>query len=183
MTTYFYREHLINTSQQDSVVSDAENKQRYTVNLFYNSKWQRFLTQGLGALMNGSTSVFNITVKSSETGENYSFYQQPLHKNLIGTKWDVYHNGDTIGLLKTKLDVSKDTMWLELGEEQSIVFESVKLSAKTYGYARGEMVAEVHSERFSPVSKHEIEISSKEHDDMLLLGVFQTFFTFLELSR
>ncbi|GEK58177.1 hypothetical protein CHL76_08455 [Marinococcus halophilus] len=73
-------------------------------------------------------------------------------------------------------------MWLELNEEQIIVFEAAKLSSKTYGYARGGTVTEAHTEFFSPVSEHEIDTSSKERHGMLL-EVFQTFFTILEIFK
>ncbi|MFC7319981.1 hypothetical protein [Halobacillus campisalis] len=178
---YTYRENLFNLSQDPSVIHDEHEQDAFNVRLYYSNGTQKVLTQGLGRVTNGATNIFNIAIESRDA--SYHFVQKPLYQNLIGTKWDVYHDHEQIGLLKTKLDVTKDKMWLELDGEDTVVFESTKLSETTFAYVNDQEIMKIKTQRFSPASQHSVEIQTQDWDHALLLGIYQTFYTFLETTK
>ncbi|KAB8130302.1 hypothetical protein F9U64_14355 [Gracilibacillus oryzae] len=175
MQQYFFKEKVFGLSEKDLVVESEGNQTDISLKVFFKNGVQRVFSKYLGGIGDGVFITFNIRAENSDN--KYEFIQEPFYKNLIKSKWKVYHNDKEIGIFVTKFGVTKDKMVAEL-TDHTITVSGGKLSKEKKILENEQEIGSVISSRFKMAEEHEIRLD-ENYDPALLIGLFHVHQTLL----
>ncbi|WP_059103414.1 tubby C-terminal domain-like protein [Shouchella shacheensis] len=177
MVKYDFKEHMSDFKENELTVNDENGLEAMKLSLFYKSKLEEIGTRYFGVLTRGLSRKFNIKAETPDV--EFLFCQQPIRKNLVHTKWDIYKDQKQIGVLSTVMEIKNQIkMHVILSDEEQMTFQKARYSKETTGWVDGQNVFRANSSLFNLAQEHTVELQP-DQDPVFAIGAFHVLQTFL----